>query len=358
MASRSPPAQKWPPAPRSTSTRQVGRRGRGRTRPRARASWRGSARCAGRADSSVSRATAPSRARRDVGVSAMGKVLTTGYRAQQDEASSWFRCSRCCFRRPSRLPRTGPLSPRPSPGPTQSIGFYSAGCLQGAQPCRSTALATRPSASAATATGASRSCSSTSRPGDQGARRRPGAISISAISASRAAGRRRPAMPATRSGSMPTSGSSASPAPRRAAGRPREPAAALAGATPTTPASTTRSSPSSTWSCCARAAEMPNVDRIFVNKFIKQRLCQTVDRQPRLAEQARGLGRPRRALPCPPALPARQSAVPAAGRLLQRRRLRRAARPLVHAPAGHAAAARHAAAALPAEAAGGLHSAC
>src|SRR5688572_13442835 len=46
--------------------------------------------------------------------------------------------------------------------------------------------------------------------------------------------------------------------------------------------------------------------------------------------------------------------MPAAGRLLQRRRLRRAAAALVHAPAGQAGATRHTAGALSTEAAGGM----
>ena len=40
------------------------------------------------------------------------------------------------------------------------------------------------------------------------------------------------------------------------------------------------------------AAEMPHLDRIFVNKWIKQRLCQTVTGNRVVAAQARGLGRP------------------------------------------------------------------
>ena len=87
MASRSPPAQKWPPAPRSTSTRQVWS---SRTRPNASSSssimaWVSALRRSGRF--SVSRATAPSRVERDVGVVGHGQSLSERVSSQQDEAS-------------------------------------------------------------------------------------------------------------------------------------------------------------------------------------------------------------------------------------------------------------------------------
>ena len=99
---------------------------------------------------------------------------------------------------------------------------------------------------------------------------------------------------------------------------------------------------------------MPDVDRIFVNKWIKQRLCQTVTgNRAWLNKLVVWVGHDEHfhvRLHCPPGNPQCQ---PQAG-YYARRWLRRAARYLVHPPAGHAAAARHGAAALPAQAAGGL----
>ena len=243
----------------------------------------------------------------------------------------------------------------PAPGPTQSIGFYSAGCLQGAQalPLDGPGYeAIRISRNRYWGQPVMLDFIQTSPQKVRAAGQAP--LYIGDIGQPRGGpGADRPCQPPDRPRCRHLVRAPARPAP--AAGRPREPAPALAGERRATPASTMRSSRRSMCRCCGRRPQMPNLDRMFVNKFIKAAALPDRRRQPRLAEQARGVGRPRRAFPRPPALPARQPAMPAAGRLLPRRWLRRAARlwfthpPVTLPPRGHADAA------LPAEAAGRLH---
>ena len=163
----------------------------------------------------------------------------------------------------------------PSPGPTQSIGFYSAGCLQGAQalPLDGPGYeAIRISRNRYWGQPVMLDYIKTLAP-----RSAPPArpISISATSASRAAARRRRGHASHQIGLDADIWFERQPgaAPRR------RPTASSRGcarwSAPTTAASTTRSSPAHV-SLLRTAAEMPNVDRIFVNKFIKERICQTV----------------------------------------------------------------------------------
>ncbi len=207
----------------------------------------------------------------------------------------------------------------PAPGPTQSIGFYTAGCLQGAQ--------------ALPLDGPGYEAIRISRNRYWG---QPVTLDfIKRFSEQVRAAGQAPLyigdIGQPRGGPAPSGHAShqigldvdiwfeRQPGARRARPTARTRACARWCAPPTT-ASTTPCSPTSTWRCCGWPRTSPGVDRIFANKWIKQRLCQTVDRQPLLAEQDRGLGGPRRAFPCPHVLPARQSAVPGAGRLLRRRR--------------------------------------
>jgi penicillin-insensitive murein DD-endopeptidase len=75
------------------------------------------------------------------------------------------------------------------------------------------------------------------------------------------------------------------------------------------------------------AASFPEVDRIFVNKLIKQRLCQTDrDRRSHLAAQDRAVVLPRRPFPRASLLPAGRSRLPGAGAGAAGRRLRQGAR--------------------------------
>ena len=274
----------------------------------------------------------------------MGKVLARRVSCQQDDAFGGS-AARGDARRPSRRRRrNGARCRRPTPGPTQSIGFYTAGCLQGAQ--------------ALPLDGPGYEAIRISRNRYWG---QPVTLDfIKTLSEKVRAAGQAPLyigdIGQPRGGPAPSGHAShqtgldadiwfeRQPGAAARAGRPREPAAALAGARRRRRHRRHGLHPAACHACCGWRAEMPHLDRLFVNKWIKQRLCQTRHRQPRLAAQARGLGRPRRAFPRQALLPARQSAVPAAGRLLRGRRLRRAARSLVHPPAGHAAAARCAAA--------------
>ena len=103
------------------------------------------------------------------------------------------------------------------------------------------------------------------------------------------------------------------------------------------------------------AAEMPHVDRIFVNKFIKERLCQTATgNRAWLNKLVVWVGHDEHfhvRLHCPPGNPQCQ---PQAG-YYSDDGCGEPLEPLVHAPAGQAAAARRGAEALSAEAAGRLH---
>ena len=82
-------------------------------------------------------------------------------------------------------------------------------------------------------------------------------------------------MPATRSASTPTSGSSAQPGPhRRRRDRENPRLRSLVHADDSGIDDTVFDQQHVV--LLRLAAEMPHVDRIFVNKFIKQRLCQTV----------------------------------------------------------------------------------
>ena len=165
----------------------------------------------------------------------------------------------------------------PTAGPAQSIGFYTAGCLQGAQ--------------ALPLDGPGYEAIRISRNRYWG---QPVTLDfIKTLSEKVRAAGQAPLyigdIGQPRGGPAPTGHAShqtgldadiwfeRQPGAAPRAGRPREPAAALAGRAPTTTASTTAvfthaaRQPAAHW-----RPRCPMLDRIFVNKWIKQRLCQTV----------------------------------------------------------------------------------
>ena len=408
MASRSPPAEKCPPAPRSTSTRQDGSF---RRRPNASSSssimaWVSALRRSGRFERQPRDRTVA--CERDVGVvghsgflplsSRAPRAIVTGSRNKNRSSHSparvdhtltevsWAqggsdpsvatlshevrKCRRAsCARVIERPYRRSPLlcgaawsaaaadwSTRfdtvPRPRPIDRLlqrGLHAGGAAAAARRAWLRGDPHQPQPLLGPA-GDDRLHPDTGRPKCAPRDRR---ISTSAISDSRAAGRPRAAMPATRSGSMPTSGSNASPAPRRAPldrENPRLRSLVKADDSGIDDAV----SPRQHVSLLRTAAEMPNVDRIFVNKFIKERLCQTATgNRAWLNKLVVWAGHDEHfhvRLHCPPGNPQCQ---PQAG-YYSDDGCGEPLDTLVHRAAGHAAAARRGAETLPAEAASRL----
>jgi penicillin-insensitive murein endopeptidase len=193
----------------------------------------------------------------------MGKVLAGGYPANKMMRFVVPLLAAILAALPVSAQEWGQVA-TPTPGPPQSIGFYSAGCLQGAQALPLDgpgyeAIRTR------NATGASPSPSTSSgRCGE--VRAAGGRRSISATSASRAATRQNQT-PATR---RPRRRHLVRAPARARLAAEREPQTAFlvrsddGGIDDTVFTSST--SP-------LRLAADANLDRLFVNKWIKQRLC-------------------------------------------------------------------------------------
>ena len=221
----------------------------------------------------------------DLGVVRHGQSLSNGRVSRQQDDSDQ-RCA-ALLPPPRPLPRTAAglgadvttpsLRARRSPSASTQPG---AAC-RARRRCRSTGRATRQSASAAIAIGASRSPSTTcKRLSRKGPRRGAGPPLY-----------RRPG-PAPRRWADADRGHASHQigprrrhlvrAPARHAPRSRRSARTRACAhwstAATAPSTTACSAPSMSPCSSSRAEIWPNVDRIFVNKFIKQRLCQ---RRPR-----------------------------------------------------------------------------